>query len=196
MIQHNAELLCEPAQYVHYIKATFSDHAPARNSLVTQFLGDWLVQLDTDHAFDPDLVARLVRLADRYGVDVVSGMYQMKGAPHVSVIWAGDPMQPIVRLPDNPPPLLEIQSAGAGCLFVRRSVFELMAKTFPGVGAFDRIGINSEDHSFFQRCRELKIPCYLAPKIHSAHLRVAPVEWHDLNPETVQIQTQMVGGVA
>lgn len=194
MCAYNAEVFCESDECIHLMKATVSDHAPARNQLAATFLGDWLIQFDTDHSFDPDIVARLVRTANTYGVDVLSGLYQLKGSPYSPVAWVND-RQPIALLPEPVPTLITINSAGGGCLFVRRSVFDRLAERFPGVGAFDRIGIQSEDHSFFQRCQEASIPCYLAPLIHSAHLRVHPVMMTDLNPEGMLIEQQSVGAL-
>ena len=187
MVQHNQELFVEGSGYVHYDRAAISDHAPARNSLVARFLGDWLVQMDTDHRFDPDIVARLVRTADLYGLDVLSAVYLQKNAPHLPVVYQwvqtdGLPiLQPIARWPDEAE-VLQIGSAGGGCLFVRRSVYDRLAEAYPGQGAFDRIHPFSEDHSFFVRCREQGIKCYAAMRVQSEHLRVASVTYSDLPP--------------
>ncbi len=161
--------------------------------------------MDTDHKFDPDIVGRLVRLADYAQVDVLSAVYQMKSAPHVPVVFqwiklhedASPTLQPMwwdLEHDDGPrPKLLEIGSAGAGCLFIRRSVFDRIAAT--GENPFDHTQGFSEDHSFFLRCKELGIKCYAALDIHSYHLRVAPVTLDDLDTETlVTSQGHYVGG--
>lgn len=196
MVQYNHELFVghDATRYVHYDRSTISDHAPARNGLVARFLGDWLVQMDTDHQFEPDVIRRLVETADRYGVDVLSAVYQLKQAPHVPVLYqwvkvsADGPLglQPMARWPTDAA-LVQIGSAGAGCLFVRRSVFDRLATAYPGVGAFDRVGLFSEDHSFFLRCREHEIKCYAAMQIHSHHLRVVPVTLEDLDDRGLQV---------
>jgi hypothetical protein len=182
MIQYNAELLCTEKQIVHYDRARISDHAPARNSLVSRFLGDWLVQLDTDHCFEPDLVARLVRTADEYGIDVLTAIYQLRSHPYAPLLfrWVGEDTETTIPLVQpmlvNDPSRLRvcrIGSAGAGCLFVRRSVFERIGAI--GESAFDRIHPLSEDHSFFLRCKRLDIKVWAAPGIQCHHLRVSPV---------------------
>jgi len=185
MVQYNQELLCTGTEYVHYDRATISDHAPARNGLVARFIGDWLVQMDTDHSFDPDIVARLVRTADLYEVDVLSAVYQMKQPPHVPVLfqWVGAEegtkgLQPLASWPDDAK-VLQIGSAGAGCLFVRRSVFDRLSEQTPSRGAFDKTHPFSEDHSFFLRCLNAGIDCYAAMDVHSSHLRIAPVTMED-----------------
>lgn len=188
MIQYNQEMFCNGPQHVHYMRSHFSDHAPARNHLVANFIGDWLVQMDTDHAFDPDIVARLVRTADECNVDVLSACYQMKQAPHVPVIfqWVQtreEPkeygLQPMIKW-DRSAKIIQIGSAGGGCLFVRRVVFDAIASKYRE-GAFDKIHPYSEDNSFFLRCRDLGIPAYAAMNIHSHHLRVVPVTLDDLH---------------
>lgn len=195
MVAHNAEALNEGTRYVHYMRTSISDHAPARNNLVAKFLGDWLVLFDTDHEFDPDIVARLVRLADMYEVDVLSGVYQMKTPPHVPVLfqWVKTcddhdefGLQPMVKW-DKRAQLMQIGSAGAGCLFVRRKVFDAIAREWPNEGAFDKIHPFSEDHSFFIRCRKLGIKAYAAMNVHCNHLRVAPVTLDDLHCDELQI---------
>ncbi len=202
MVQYNQEMLCTGTQYVHYDRAAISDHGPARNSLVSRFLGDWLIQMDTDHRFDPDIVARLVRTADEAGIDVLSAVYQMKNAPHVPVLfqWVGDGpkgLQPLATWPKEAR-VLQIGSAGAGCLFVRRSVFDRLTVANPTEGAFDKIGVFSEDHSFFKRCADAGIPCYAAMHIQANHLRVVPVTDDDL-PKTGELMVSElfpVGGFA
>lgn len=194
MLQFNAETFSEGTDYIHYMRSTISDHAPARNNLAAKFLGDWLVMLDTDHEFDPDVVARLVRLADTYEIDVLSGVYQMKNPPHVPVLfqWVklaeGNEelgLQPMVAW-DKRAKILQIGSAGGGCLFIRRKVFDAIATEWPNEGAFDKINPFSEDHSFFIRCRKLGIKAYAAMDVHCNHLRVVPVTLDDLHADELQ----------
>lgn len=199
MVQYNEEFLASPTGYVHYAKSTFTDHAPARNGLVAKFLGDWLVQLDTDHQFEPDLVGRLLRTADDYQLDVLTGVYQLKNPPHVPVLYqfvdigGKEGLQPMARWPQEAR-VLQIGSAGGGCLFVRRSVFDKIAEHFK-CGAFDKIKGYSEDHSFFCRCRELEIKAYVATKVESNHLRVAPVTMDDLDDSQLKVgELFQVGG--
>lgn len=201
MVQYNQEMLCGPDQFVHYDRATISDHAPARNHLTSRFLGDWLLQLDTDHEFDPDIVARLVRLADVNDIDVLSGFYQFKNGPCGPVLfqWVGDDpdrqaLHPMIEWPGDVP-LLQVGSAGAGCLLVRRSVFDRIAREWPGSGAFDRIPPFSEDHSFFVRCKKLGIACYAAMHVRSDHLRVQPVTPDQFDSSGLTSANIEVGGL-
>lgn len=194
------QLITNETQYLHLDEASFSDHGPARNSLVGKFLGDWLIQFDTDHEFEPDIVCRLLRLANKYEVDVISALYQFKHPPHVPVLFAHrkiteekEVLEPIASW-SKEATLLRISSAGAGCLFVRRSVFNRIVNELKEQ-PFDKIGSNSEDHSFFIRCRKLEIPCYAAMKVHCNHLRPKAVTLDDYDPTQIQISQDIpVGG--
>jgi hypothetical protein len=178
MIQFNQEFICDDKHFIHYDRVKFSDHAPARNALAGRFLGEWLVMLDTDHQFEPDIVRRLLHRADTYDLDVVTGLYQFKTPPYspVAFEWDEDLIRPICSWPESLE-LFQIGSSGAGCLFVRKRVFDAIHTT--GEQPFDRIHPLSEDHSFFRRLRNLEIKAYIDPRIHCNHLVVRPVELTD-----------------
>lgn len=199
MVAYNGEFLDTDRNYIHYMRSTISDHAPARNNLVAKFLGDWLIQFDTDHMFEPDIAARMIRTANEYDVDVLSAVYQLKNPPHVPVLYQwvdtgnGVGLQPMARW-DKKAKLIQIGSAGGGCLFVRRKVFDVLCTKYKD-GPFDKEYPFSEDHSFFKKCRECDIKCYAAMNIHCNHLRVAPVTLDDLNDEGLQVSELFpVGG--
>lgn len=175
LIQFNCEFVENDKEYIHYDRATFSDHAPARNSLVRDFLGEWLLQLDTDHQFEPDLLKRILRIHSETGAEVISGLYRFKNDPFspVSYIKSDNGMSAIIDIPDNVD-IIEIDASGAGCLFVTRNVYNIIKDRF-NCEPFDRIGNHSEDHSFFRRCRELNIKCYLATKVEAYHLQILPI---------------------
>ncbi len=187
MVAYNADHMADAETYIHTDRARVSDHAIARNSLVERFLGDWLVMLDTDHEFDPDIVARLVNSANAYGLDVLTGVYLFKSEPHYPVLYewmpskdGDDVLRQIMGWENMGPGFLEIGSAGAGCLFVRRSIFDRMREELaddPKLrGApFDRVPPYSEDHSFFLRLRALGVTPFVATHIHSPHLSTVRV---------------------
>lgn len=182
MLAYNSEIWLQekPTEFIHYTRARASDHAPSRNMLASSMLGDWLIQFDTDHVFDCDIAHRLVRLADEAQVDVVSAIYQFKYEPYSPVAFHYDDKmvsRPIASW-DQDARLLEIGATGAGCLFVRRSVFHRIANECPDQ-PFTRFVGWSEDHSFFRRCHELGIKTYLAPKLQCHHLRVHSIALDD-----------------
>lgn len=190
MIAYNNEWVLSD-NYIHLDRATYSDHAPARNSLVSSFLGNWLIMLDTDHYFEPDIINRLTWIADTLDIDVLSGIYLMKRHPHVPVLyqWVGDKenpaLQPMANWDKNLK-VVQIGSAGGGCLFVRRRVFDRITAEL-NEQPFDHIGAYSEDHSFFFRLKKLDIPAYAALHVQCHHLRIAEVTLDDL-PKQGEIQ--------
>lgn len=171
----NLAQLCLFSQHqlgpLHYTTATVSYHELGRKQIVDTFLGDWVLMLDTDHAFSPDLLVRMLEFKKKFGSRVVSGIYQYKHPPHgpVANLWTPDgKLSPLVDW-DRKGELLEIGAVGAGCLLVDRSVFnEIKSKLKEDPFAI-RPGL-SEDFSFCQRCKELNIPIDLAMKIECHHV--------------------------
>lgn len=190
MREYNSEYLVELNERIEYQKAGISFHAAARNDLVNRFLGDWLVQLDTDHQFEPDIIARLLFCADKYKLDVLTGIYTHKTAPYVPVVYKYEEQlkgfSPIVLLSKNCE-IFEIGSAGAGCLFVRRKVFERIKNELKE-SPFDITHPYGEDHSFFLRLRKLGIKSYCNPHIECHHLSWKPTQISDLKKDGMLLQ--------
>lgn len=195
MIAYNYEYLCMPNEFIYYDRAKVSYHSFARNSLVERMKGDWLLQLDTDHRFDPDLVARMLNKMNIHGIDVLVGVYCYKGSPNSPVLysWTGKGYVPIAAW-DEKADIFEIGSAGAGCLMVKRSVFDRI-RTELKQNPFDEEFPFSEDHSFFNRLRKLGIKAYACPTIEAEHLRVEPVRLADFKPSSEMLGNRIeVGG--
>ena len=188
MVQYNTEYLCEPGQVVHYERATVSYHAYARNCLVERLRGDWLLMLDTDHQFEPDLAARMLHRLEQNSLDVLVGLYHYKSPPHSPVLyrWGKKGLQPLGQWQRfKEPYLVPIGSSGAGCLMVRRQVFEKIRAT--GQSPFDIIPPFSEDHSFFKRLARLKIKAYCDPTIEYHHLAWKPLAAADFDASAVPL---------
>jgi hypothetical protein len=182
MIAYNYEYVCLPNEYIHLDRAKISYHCFARNSLVDRMKGDWLLMLDTDHRFDPDVCARILHLAEKYKVDVISGIYCYKYEPYspVAFRWNGEGYEPIGDW-DRSVDLFRVDSSGAGCLWVRKNVFKRI-KSELKCGPFDIEWPYSEDHSFFNKLRKLEIKAYCAPLIEADHLTVTPVKIDNYKP--------------
>lgn len=187
LVQFNTEYVCPPGSIIHYARARVSLHDFARNGLVEELQGDWLLQLDTDHTFEPDLLSRMLRVATTHALDVVTALYRHRAAPGPPVIYQWDPVtegaRPIGAWKTEggrSPVALQIGSAGAGCLWVRRTVFDRI-RTELREPPFSRYGTYGEDHAFFHRCKRLGIPVYALPAIEAPHLAVQPsrmVDYH------------------
>lgn len=186
MLEYNARFLPP----LHYDHATISYHSAARNNLANRMQGDWLVMLDTDHEFEPDLIARLVNCAVRHDFDVVTGLYQYKTYPHCPVLYSWkDPKKPLKGVQsitdwDRNLPVFSVDSAGGGCLLVRRRVFDRI-RTELKQRPFDPLLPLSEDNSFFYRLQQLGMQAWVDTRIKSYHLEVRPVDMNDFDPEAV-----------
>lgn len=187
-------------------------HAEARNELARTFSGDWLLQLDTDHTFECDLLQRLLRTFQTYKLDVLCGFYQRKVWPFLPQIyqWVDDgtpgseTLRPVVKV-SNKAAVYQVGAAGAGCLLVRRSVFERIRAEL-GEEPFDprpaRVVVDpvsgehrfqgswSEDLGFFIRLRKLGIKAFCDLRIQYRHLRTVPVSLDDFDPSACPIGMQ------
>ena len=204
MIQFNTESLCEPGEYIHLDRAKVSYHESARNLLADRFMGEWLVQLDTDHEFEPDLIARLVTIAENVRpndqpIDVLTGVYCFKGGRGNPVLYthekASDTFQQLATWSAGPdgPTVLRVGAAGGGVLFVRRSVFDRIRAEL-GESPFDKRGGLSEDLSFFRRLIQLRIPAWCATRVESYHLRLQPVRLADQRVDPAELITVPLEG--
>src|SRR5436309_2894284 len=133
LIQFNHEYVTDDTTQIYYTKATVSYHAFARNSLVDQMRGEWLLQLDTDITFDPDLLLQMVIKMDKFDLDVLVAPYLYKSPPHPPVLYGYDPKTKAKTLMgdwnrDPKVDLIPIRSAGAGSLLVRKRVFDRIKK--------------------------------------------------------------------
>ena len=196
MIQYNHDYVCDPGERIYYIRATNSFHSFARNTLVKQFKGDWLLMLDTDHAFEPDILGRMMKtIALKPEVQVLTALYQYKGAPHAPKLYRfgkdykdfnvlGKWDIPKSRDKVGGKYLVPIDLAGAGCLLVKREVFERMNKRFKQE-PFDIIPPYGEDNSFFLRLKKLGIQAYCDPTIEYHHLEYKEVSMKDFDSESL-----------
>ena len=188
MIEFNADYLCAPNERVFYTRAAVTYHSFARDMLAKQMRGDWILMLDTDHRFEPDLAHRMLRIFEMNQLDVLTGLYVYKGEPHPPVLYTRNPdgMLSILGAWDVPegdgPYLVPIASAGGGCLMIRRSVFQRIEKELKE-SPFGPRGSFSEDHAFFDRCHALKIPAYCCPTIESYHLGTQSFGLQDFHVE-------------
>lgn len=180
MLEYNAKYLEE----ILYIRSTVSFHATARNGFVDEMKGDWCLMLDTDIAFGPDILHRMLARMHQHDIDVLVGMYQFRNPPHSPVIFKwNDQGFPIWQMEYQAQPTdqfhyFPVDTAGAGCLLVRNRVFERILKELKE-NPFDIIPPLGEDHSFFHRLKRLGIQAVCDPAIHVEHLTWKGVTMRD-----------------
>ena len=163
--------LCKKDELIHYTSASASYHELGRNQLVDESLGEWLLQVDTDHVFGPDLLVRLLDVARRNDAPVVSAIYQFKHPPHspVAGLWTGDKTVTPILDWNRSQEAMEVGVVGAGALLVKRNVFQRIKKEL-NESPFQITEGLSEDYSFCRRCRILGIPITLALNVEAHHV--------------------------
>lgn len=108
----------------------------ARNEAVMQMLGDrnaaWLLQIDADMQFQPDIVDKLLVTAyrDLPWADIVGAWCPLRGAPYLPTIDTGTGTWE-ATLPGQGP--LEVIRTGGACILAKRHVFERMEAPWYGV---------------------------------------------------------------
>jgi len=189
MVAYNYEYLLQPQEIIHLPpKPPVSYHAHARNMMAASFLGDWLFMIDSDHQFEPDLLARMLALFNMANLDVLTGLYQLKAPPYLPCIyqWNEDTQGFLfVAGWDKGATLIPVDCAGAGCLMVRRRVFDRIRNDL-GENPFDVMSPWSEDFSFFVRLKKLGIKSFCAPQIESNHLISKAITIADYDPKAAQ----------
>lgn len=198
MIQFNQEYLVQPGERIFYTRAKASYHALARNELVKTMQGDWLLQIDADHEFEPDVLVRLLRAMDEFKCDVVTGLYENKNYPHPPVIYQWDDRGELRVIGDWPKEArgFAVGSCGAGTLLVKKSVFERIEQELQEE-PFAIRGKWGEDHSFSLRLKQLGIVPFVATQVESYHLSVKPIKRADTALEAISLEDgQIVEGRA
>ncbi len=200
---YSQEFCCGQNQYIHIDRSHSSDRSGSRNVLSARMLGDVILMSDADHAFEPDLMARMLSVFQQYQpngdrIDVLTGVYRYTVPPHLPVLYHFDVETGkhihIAEL-DWSQELSQIPCAGAGVLMVRRCVFDRI-RTELKEEPFTEIHPYSEDFSFFERLRRLGIKAYVAPGIKSDHLMVTRVTDEHYQREAVMTCPLPDGGLA
>lgn len=180
MLQYNSEHLGP----IHYMTTSTSFHATARNEIVDQMKGNWVLMLDTDITFAPDILHRMLKRMEQHDLDVLVGVYQFKSEPHGPVLfrWTDDAVpQRIVEyqaLPYDQFNYFPVEVAGAGCLLINDRVFTRILSELKE-NPFDIIPPLGEDFSFFKRLRQLDIQAVCDPAIHVQHLSYRGLKMSD-----------------
>lgn len=171
MMQLSQMTLCRPNEMILFNKANVSYHEMGRNQLVEEMEGDWLLQVDTDHVWAPDMLIRLLNLQKRFDAPVISAIYQYKHPPHgpVAAFWTGDKTLTPLAEWDRTADIIPVGAVGGGALLVKKEVFKRIKSELNEMPFQITEGL-SEDYSFCRRCRKLGIPIHLAPQVETHHL--------------------------
>lgn len=168
----------------------------ARNTVVDIFAQspaepEWLLMLDADMTFEPDLVDRMLEVADPDKVPVLGGLCFAGGRhsnpyPTIYKGVAKDNYVSIDRYEDYPrDALVQVQATGGAALLVHRRVLSAMQVAYDKTGdgypnpypwfADGIVGPGGEgwgeDTLFCLRCAALEIPVHVDTRIKLGHVK-------------------------
>lgn len=177
MVAYNNEYLLKENEQIYYNFVNVSYHSMARNRLAREIRGNWILMLDTDQTFSPDVLVRLLWIADQYELDVLTGLYHQKAEPYNPVIYKLNDADRFEHIVDwsKEKVIIQIDSAGGGCLLIRNHILKTMFGK--GMLPFAEIEGNSEDHSFFRKLKALGVQSYCAVDVRVNHLRWSEVDF-------------------
>jgi hypothetical protein len=141
------------------------DICGALNSMIRNLRGDWLWIMGDDHAFDPELLPRLLA----HEVDVVVPHCLRRNPPWQPVVNSHedeDGWQVAAELPEEG--LTPIWSAGSAGMLIRRRVFEAIGDPW-FTPAPDAVGLN-EDINFCRKVREAGFTLWCDPAALLGHI--------------------------
>lgn len=144
----------------------------ARRSIVEAALScraDYVLFLDDDMIFPPNTITRLIAVAEKFGVDCVSGLYCRRGQPHETFIMfrEGNSDRHSMYMPrkDQRNTLMECDATGLGCCLIRTSVFERVPRPW-----FELPDGQTEDVYFFKKMNAAGIRCHIDTGIACGHI--------------------------
>lgn len=159
---------------------------------------EWLLWVDADMGFAPDVLDRLLEYADPKDRPIVGGLcfaYQdqgfdsmngIRGMPKPTIYhWVDGESRGVAHYPVN----TLVPSWGTGCamVLIHRSVIERVHEKY-GPNWYDRIprqkkqvgdGPYGEDISFHIRCNALEIPTFVHTGIRTSHMKHIFVQEED-----------------
>ena len=156
----------------------------ARNSIVKAMMGkerapvecstaSHLFFIDDDTLLPPDALTRLLA----HDVPIVSGFYTIRHAPFWPIPSRKVPGGTYVHITKYCKGLQEVDLVGAGCLLIKREVFEAMEEPYFWYYSDHFKGDTTEDTYFCEKAQKLGFPVLLDFDVQCRHLTTVPVGW-------------------
>lgn len=147
----------------------------ARNNIAQRAVeleADFILWLDSDMIFAPDLLERLMEDIEKYDADMVSGLYFRRLPPYTPVLFdrldiEGD-LTYWTEFQNIPEDVFEIGGCGFGCVLMKADIiFDVQGKFN---NCFSPIGNSGEDLSFCWRARQCGYKILCDPTIQCGHV--------------------------
>ena len=134
---------------------------------------DYVLWLDSDMVFGPDLLERMIATLEAGKYDILSGVYYRRVAPYTPVLFETLEIKEngeakFTEYKEIPEGIFEAAACGFGCVLMRADVFLDIQYRFGHM--FTPIGKNGEDVSFCWRARQCGFKIYCDPSIKLGHV--------------------------
>lgn len=143
----------------------------SRNQLAREAISggfDYVLWLDSDLIFNPDIMERMMADLERPEVDIVTGIYYRRVAPYSPTIFKEGEKQ-IETYEDYPhDDLFEIAACGFGCVMFKTGI--LADIVMQQGNWFEPMNGAGEDIAFCTRARLSGLKIFADPKIQLGHL--------------------------
>lgn len=173
-----------------------SDRIRGRNRLVTESLAagaEWVMFLDDDHAFGPNLLSRLLS----HDKPIVASLYLQRQFPFRPIAYThredDDKTYRPLFLHDYPPNtgLVEVRAAGTGGMLIRSEVFrELVQQGLCDDGVWFKDGEASEDLTFCEKAGEAGFPIFVDLQARLGHCTTSII-WPSSDDDTWSVGAQV-----
>lgn len=137
---------------------------------------DYVLWLDSDMTFEPDLMERLMKHMETY--DIVTGLYFRRRPPFSPVIFKrlhleGDVclFEDYTEYPEDR--VFEVEGIGFGCVMMKTEVLLSVFARYKN--CFTMMGRNGEDVSFSMRARNCGYKIWCDPSIKCGHIAYSMV---------------------
>lgn len=143
-----------------------------------QMEADYVLWLDSDMRFDPDLLVRLFDTLKKNDLDIVTGLYFRRVPPYSAVLFDKLEMDgekcEWSEFKDVPEGLFEVGGCGFGCVLMKTDVFFDVQGKFGKM--FTPIGGTGEDLAFCWRARQCGYKIVCDPSIVCGHVGYAVID--------------------
>ena len=150
----------------------------SRNSLAAQALeqeADYILWLDSDMVFNPDLLERMIETAKNLDADFLTGVYYRRVEPYTPVLFeklelreeGGSEWTHFNQFPEDAP--FKVGGCGFGCVLMSTGVVMDVSNKFNG-RLFHPLDGLGEDLSFCWRARQCGYEIYADPSIPLGHM--------------------------
>lgn len=149
----------------------------SRNNLASKAIqseADYVFWLDSDMAFEPDTLIRMMDVLQKNDLDILTGLYFRRVKPYTPVLFdklekrEGEENFDWSEFLDIPDHLFEVGGCGFGCVMMKTDPFLDVQSKFGNM--FGPIGNTGEDLAFCWRARQCGFKIWCDPTIICGHV--------------------------